>query len=97
MSFRRLGGLKVVVYGRERTRDNLGPDGIAGGYSVYEGHVTFYFAVPDVEAALQKAESLGGERVMGPERIMDMVTLGQFKDPEGHVIGVVEPQPEHQS
>jgi predicted enzyme related to lactoylglutathione lyase len=50
--------------------------------------------VPDVEAALQKAEGLGGERVMGPETIMGGLTLGQFKDPEGHVIGLVEPQPE---
>ena len=47
-------------------------------------------AVPDVEAALAKAENLGGTRVMGPENIMDMVVLGQFKDPEGHVIGVVK-------
>jgi len=46
--------------------------------------------VPDIEAALAKAESLGGERVMGPETIMGMVELGQFKDPEGHVIGVVK-------
>jgi hypothetical protein len=27
---------------------------------------------------------------MGPETIMDMVELGQFSDPEGHVIGVVK-------
>src|SRR5437867_3471277 len=82
------------IVGRE---GNLGPDGIgigggiAGGPPGYEGHVTFYVAVPDIEAALQKAESLGGTRVMGPERIMDMIELGQFKDPEGHVIGVVKP------
>ena len=50
-------------------------------------------AVPDVEAALQKAESLGGTRVMGPENIMDMVELGQFKDPEGNLIGLVKDQP----
>ena len=66
--------------------------GIAGGPPGYGGHVTFYVEVPDVAAALAKAESLGGERVMGPETIMGMVTLGQFKDPEGHVIGVVESQ-----
>ena len=50
-----------------------------------------YVAVEDVEAALAKAERLGGTRVMGPEKIMDMIELGQFKDPEGHVIGVVKP------
>jgi predicted enzyme related to lactoylglutathione lyase len=64
--------------------------GVAGGPPGYEGHVTFYVAVPDVEAALAKAEELGGKRIMGPEKIMDMVELGQFSDPEGHVIGVVK-------
>ena len=78
-------------YGMVEKQDD---DGIAGGVGQgpdgYDGHVTFYVAVPDVEAALAKAESLGGTRVMGPENIMDMVVLGQFKDPEGHVIGVVK-------
>jgi uncharacterized protein len=70
---------------------NLGiGGGVAGGPPGYAGHVTFYVAVPDVEAALQKAEELGGTRIMGPENIMDMVELGQFSDPEGHVIGVVK-------
>jgi hypothetical protein len=64
--------------------------GVGQGPEGYEGHVTFYVAVPDVEEALQKAESLGGTRVMGPENIMDMVELGQFKDPEGNLIGVVK-------
>jgi hypothetical protein len=27
---------------------------------------------------------------MGPEQIMDTVELGQFADPEGHVIGLVK-------
>lgn len=68
--------------------------GIGGGVSAgpdgYEGHVTFYVQVDDVEAALAKAEGLGGSRVMGPEEIMDgALILGQFTDPEGHLIGVV--------
>src|SRR5436190_109857 len=53
--------------------------GIAGGPPGYEGHVTFYVAVPDVEEALQQAENLGGERVMGPETIMGRLVLGHFK------------------
>ena len=63
--------------------------GVGAGPEGYGGHVTVYVEVPDVEAALAKAESLGGTRIMGPEKIMDMVELGQFSDPEGHVIGVV--------
>jgi predicted enzyme related to lactoylglutathione lyase len=84
-------------YGMVDGRDNPAPEnrgiggGVAGGPNGYEGHVTFYVAVEDVEKALQKAEELGGKRVMGPETIMDMIELGQFKDPEGHLIGVVKP------
>lgn len=63
--------------------------GVAGGPEGYEGHVTFYVHVADVEEALAKAESLGGTRVMGPENVMEGLVLGQFKDPEGHMIGVV--------
>jgi predicted enzyme related to lactoylglutathione lyase len=85
--------MKYGMVGRE---GNVNPEGIGIGGGIggpgpdgYPGHVTFYVEVPDVEAALAKAESLGGTRVMGPERIMDQVTLGQFTDPEGHLIGVV--------
>jgi predicted enzyme related to lactoylglutathione lyase len=63
--------------------------GISGGPEGYEGHVTFYVEVPDVEAALAKAESLGGTRVMGPDEVMESLTIGLFTDPEGHVIGVM--------
>jgi predicted enzyme related to lactoylglutathione lyase len=86
-----------MSYGMVAREGNTAPDGIgigggiAGGPEGYDGHVTFYVAVDDIEAALQKAEKLGGTRVMGPEKIMDMVELGQFKDPEGHMIGVVKP------
>ena len=51
--------------------------------------MTFYVQVPDVEESLAKAESLGGTRMMGPERVMDRLTIGLFTDPEGHVIGVM--------
>jgi len=64
--------------------------GIGQGPEGYEGHVTFYVEVPSVEDALAKAESLGGNRVMGPETIMGRMVLGQFKDPEGNVIGLIE-------
>jgi hypothetical protein len=86
-------------YGIVQREGNLSDDGIGIGGGIgpapedYPGHVTFYVAVPDVEAALAKAESLGGTRVMGPEKPMDMVEIGLFTDPEGHLIGVVKPQP----
>jgi predicted enzyme related to lactoylglutathione lyase len=64
--------------------------GVSGGPDGYEGHVTFYVEVPEVEEALAKAESLGGTRIFGPAEIMEGLTLGQFTDPEGHVIGLVK-------
>lgn len=64
--------------------------GIGQGPEGYDGHVTFYVEVPNVEEALTKAESLGGTRVMGPETIMGQMVLGQLKDPEGNVIGLIE-------
>jgi predicted enzyme related to lactoylglutathione lyase len=64
--------------------------GIGTGPEGYSGHVTFYVEVPDVEAALAKAESLGGSRIMGPEKMMDQIEIGLFSDPEGHIIGVVK-------
>ena len=63
------------------------PGGVGGGAG-YEGHVLFYVGVPDVEAALRKAESLGGKRTMGPERAPTGLVVGHFTDPEGNLIGV---------
>ena len=46
------------------------------------------YGVPDVEAALQNAERLGGKRRMGPERAPTGLVVGHFTDPEGNLIGV---------
>jgi predicted enzyme related to lactoylglutathione lyase len=54
------------------------------------GHVTFYVEVPEVEAALAKAEHLGGSRLMGPDQVPDGPEIGLSTDPEGHPIGVVK-------
>jgi len=84
------------IVNREANSSADGSNGIAGGVAGspdMDGHVTFYIAVPDVEAALAKAESLGGTRVMGPDKVMEEVELGQFTDPEGHLIGLVKDTP----
>jgi predicted enzyme related to lactoylglutathione lyase len=63
------------------------PGGVGGGTG-YSGRATFYVGVPDVEAALQRAESLGGTRRMGPEQAPTGLVVGHFTDPEGNLIGV---------
>jgi len=67
------------------------PGGVGGGAG-YEARTLFYVFVPDVEAALRKAEGLGGTRRMGPSRApgRDLV-VGHFADPEGNLIGVAGP------
>jgi hypothetical protein len=83
-------------YGLVQREGNVNADGVGIGGGVgagpegYAGHVTFYVEVPDVEAALAKAESLGGSRMMGPEKVMEGVEIGLFNDPEGHLVGLVK-------
>ena len=70
-------------------------DGIGGGIGTSpdgSSQVTFYVSVDDLQATLDKAESLGGKTVMPVMTIPDMVTLALFADPEGHVIGLVASQ-----
>jgi uncharacterized protein len=72
-----------------RTGDVVGIPGGVGGGEEYQSHVTFYIAVPDVEAALRKAESLGGTRRAGPEQAPGGgLVVGHFTDPEGNLVGV---------
>jgi uncharacterized protein len=74
--------------GGNTTGDGAGIPGGVGGGKDYPPHVIFYVGVPDVEAALQKAESLGGTRQMGPSRSPTGLVVGHFTDPEGNLIGV---------
>ena len=54
--------------------------GIGQGPDGYEGHVTFYVEVPS-RGGPEKAESLGGTRVMGPETIMGRILLVSSRTP----------------
>jgi uncharacterized protein len=83
-------------YGIVDREQNLSADGIgigggiaAGPMDDYPGHVTVYVEVPDVEAALAKAQELGGTRMMGPDQVIEGLEIGLFQDPEGHTIGVM--------
>jgi predicted enzyme related to lactoylglutathione lyase len=85
-----------MSYGIVDREANLNDDGVGIGGGVgtgpegYDGHVTFYVEVPDVDAALARAEELGGTRAMGPERMENVgIVIGMFTDPEGHMIGVM--------
>jgi len=71
-----------------------GEGGINGGIGAAmegsAGHVTFYVAVPDLEAALSKIEGLGGSTVMGPADVPEGPSIAMFSDPEGHLVGLLK-------
>ena len=52
---------------------------------------TFYMAVDSVADSLAKAESAGGQRLMGPMEVPEGPVIGLFADPEGNRIGLFEP------
>jgi predicted enzyme related to lactoylglutathione lyase len=76
-------------FAENATADGVGIPGGVGGGVAYDAHVIFYVGVSDVEVALQKAESLGGKRMMGPDRVSETgLVVGHFTDPEGNLIGL---------
>jgi len=66
------------------------PGGVGGG-AAYRPQALFYVEVPDVGAALERAESLGGTRLMGPVTAPTGLVVGHFTDPEGNLVGLAGP------
>jgi predicted enzyme related to lactoylglutathione lyase len=90
----------AVGYGVIARDDNLTDDGIGIGGGIMalppemaagsNGHVTFYVEVEDLDAVMDRAAALGGQRLNGPTEVPDGPTLGQIADPEGHLIGLTQ-------
>ena len=72
--------------------DTHGEGGIGGGIGGAEGPnmVTFYIAVDDPQAHLEKIEAAGGKTLVPVTEIPDMVTFALFADPEGNAVGLVK-------
>jgi predicted enzyme related to lactoylglutathione lyase len=68
--------------------DGSGIRGGVGGGSGYDSQAMFYVGVPDVERALELAETLGGIRTMGPQTSPTGLVVGHFTDPAGNLIGL---------
>jgi uncharacterized protein len=83
-------------YGIVDRTTNSNADGIGLGGGIcglppgMSGYVTVYVEVPDVEASLKQAESLGATRLMGPEQVADGLVIGMFSDPDGHPFGLIK-------
>jgi hypothetical protein len=65
--------------------------GIGGGVGPSQDgnpFVTVYVQSDDLQASLDKAESLGGKKVMDPMDIEGGPSIAMFADPQGNVIGL---------
>jgi predicted enzyme related to lactoylglutathione lyase len=78
-----------MEYGMVAGEDN----GIGGGISASQDgkpHLTVYVEVDKIQPYLDKAVSMGGKVIMERTVLPGMVTLAQFQDPEGNVVGLTE-------
>lgn len=76
-------------YGLVDTQTEEGINGGIAGEQEAATRVTIYVQVDDLQAFLDKAESLGGKTIMPPTVIPDTVTLAMFTDPEGNIMRMV--------
>jgi len=70
-----------------------GEGGIGGGVGPSQDGsklVTIYVQADDLQAALDKAEKLGGKTVMPPMDVPGGPSIAQFTDPEGNLVGLVK-------
>ncbi len=85
----KLNDMEEMPYTGVEAADGGIPGGIGQAPDGHPGHVIFYVSVGDIDAALAKAESLGGKSEMGPMEI-PAGKIAHFSDPEGHTVGVWE-------
>lgn len=71
----------------------LRTDGDVGGHVSSLGHephnyTIFYVLVEDIQAAISKAEGLGGRKIVGPIPLPRGGTFAWIADPEGNTVGL---------
>ena len=68
------------------------PGGINGGVGASQdgkNRVSVYIEVEDLDAALAKAEKLGGKTILPPTQVPGGPMLAMFADPAGNVTGLL--------
>src|SRR5690625_1237169 len=61
------------------------------GPAMNQPGVQVYFQAPDLEAALSKAEELGGSKLMEPTELPGFGNIAVFADPDGNPIRLWDP------
>lgn len=80
----------AMRYGFVQAPDGGMPGGIGQTPDGSIGHATFYVGTPDVTAALDRAQSLGGRAIMPRTAVDENIVVGLMADPDGHVVGLIE-------
>jgi predicted enzyme related to lactoylglutathione lyase len=94
--YRRLFGWEInsnnpMKYGIVKTGGT--PTGIDGGVGPTQdgaNRVSVYVQVPNLLAALDKAQKLGGKTILPPSEVPGGPKLAMFADPAGNVTGLME-------
>ncbi len=76
-----------------RSEPGVGPpvEGIGGVFLQGDGPgVSVYIQVADLRASLEKAEQLGGKKVLDPFDVPGGPTIARIQDPEGNFVGLVQ-------
>jgi predicted enzyme related to lactoylglutathione lyase len=79
----------VPGYGMVDTGEGNPAGGIGQGQNGGPA-LTFYVRVDDLQGTLDRVEQAGGKTVMPVTEIPNVVTLAQFADPAGNVVGLVK-------
>jgi predicted enzyme related to lactoylglutathione lyase len=88
-------GWKVTLHepsGYRMVDTDSGGQGVGGGIMTSptgDPMITFYVAVDDLQAALDRAEQLGGKTVLPPMDVPEGPSVAIFSDPEGNMMGLV--------
>ncbi len=94
--YRELFNWKIDVneaLGVGRSQPGIGPpaEGIGGVFLQGDTPgVSVYVQVADLRASLEKAELLGGKKVLDPIDLPAGPTIARIQDPEGNFIGLVQ-------
>lgn len=79
-----------MKYGMVDTGTLGGINGGVGTSQDGKNRVSVYIEVEDLEAALAKAEKLGGKTILPPSQVPGGPTLAMFADPAGNVTGLIQ-------
>jgi predicted enzyme related to lactoylglutathione lyase len=79
----------LMNYGMVSSGGAQGIDGGIGGSPSPGSRVLVYANVEDIDAILQRVESLGGKTLM-PRTDVGAVIMALYTDPDGNVMGVIE-------